>query len=1341
MATLTFQIVDWNCRDINVNQRNYTRDGLHDIPPKKKYVMEVFGRSEQGESVSVTILDYKPYFFIELPHPLTLKQQHSFLDQINDSFSHFTETCRGTITKIKDFHFQCNYCKKNYTHKATTCVTPKNLETCLNGIAMKECTQVERYKFYGYQWEQKTTFLKIVFYSHSVMKKVAELFSSQKYSLNDRMDSDDKRCDTTHFPIHIDGVVLPNPLQLYEVNVEPFIRYIHEKEINPCGWLQVPRQSIEQIDVYIRNKNTTHDIVCDFNQVQSFVKDNIGPMLIASFDIEADSSHGDFPQPKKDYFKLASDIVFNFYDQRKKECHVSVGTIKSWLLYAFQYQTSCNVKDTIQTVYTVDNQRPDKDTLLESIATNVYTLLLKAEDSSDKKKKNKIIGMVKKYLDKCPPIEGDKVIQIGTVFYKFGTTEPLRKVIYTLDTCDPIDGIEVRAFPTERLLLLEWSRLLRESSPDVIIGYNTFGFDYQFIWKRVEELQLVEEFNQCTKIRDEKTRLMEKKLVSAGLGENTLSFLTLPGTVQIDVLKVVQRDYKLASYKLDDVATNFIHGKIGDRFTHNLEQQSTTLISDNAYGLIEGDYLHIFKMTCVGEEHLENEAKYKILQIQTIDKTVEITVEGLLPMEKGENYLWGQAKDDITPKQIFLCQKGSSADRAMVAKYCIQDCILVINLLLKMDIMPNNIGMANVCFVPLQYIFTRGQGVKTFSLVSCECRKDDYLIPYVYKPFVNTQEEEDEDEENDDSDSDSDSDDEDDKEGYEGAIVLPPKPKIYFEPISVMDYNSLYPSSMISENISHNTIVLEPEFLGEEGAVRLRERGIEFEDVSYDNYVYVKKGKQKVKMPNVEKPVITCRYIQPKRDEMGNIIDSERGIIPKILMKLLKARKDTRKRIETESDPFKRSVLDGLQLAYKVTANSIYGSIGASVNPIYFKDIAASTTAVGRRMLTTAKAFIEKHYEGAEIVYGDTDSIFINFHPKDENGNVLEGEQALQRSIELGEEASNHIRSILRKPHCLEYEKTFYPFILFTKKRYVGNKYTTDIKKFVLASMGIVLKRRDNAPILKYVYGQIINIILNKKNILESIEFLRNLLYRIISNEFPLNYFVITKCLKSQYKTPDKIVHKVLADRIAERDPGNKPQSNDRIPYVYIDLGAKEAKLQGDRVEHPEFIRQHNLKIDYLFYITNQISKPVCQIYSLVLEQLPGYSKTLTYYSKIEKALQDAGVDEKKIKKKLGDMRVAEAHEVLLKPIIDEEVKRHAEEHSIVLKVKKEINRKQLKVLNVVVETYAPPPETEKKPRKRASPKKDVVTEGDVVVLPEKVKINRKTKQVAVVDNLEDLPK
>ena len=76
---------------------------------------------------------------------------------------------------------------------------------------------------------------------------------------------------------------------------------------------------------------------------------------------------------------------------------------------------------------------------------------------------------------------------------------------------------------------------------------------------------------------------------------------------------------------------------------------------------------------------------------------------------------------------------------------------------------------------------------------------------------------------------------------------------------------------------------------------------------------------------------------------------------------------------------FEKSVYDGLQLAFKVTANSLYGQIGARTSPIYLKDIAASTTATGRTLLYTAKDKTKEYFPDAEIVYGDTDSIFINF--------------------------------------------------------------------------------------------------------------------------------------------------------------------------------------------------------------------------------------------------------------------------------------------------------------------------------------------------------------------------
>jgi DNA polymerase elongation subunit (family B) len=70
---------------------------------------------------------------------------------------------------------------------------------------------------------------------------------------------------------------------------------------------------------------------------------------------------------------------------------------------------------------------------------------------------------------------------------------------------------------------------------------------------------------------------------------------------------------------------------------------------------------------------------------------------------------------------------------------------------------------------------------------------------------------------------------------------------------------------------------------------------------------------------------------------------------------------------------------------------------------------------------------------------------------------------------------------------------------------------------------------------------------------------------------------------------------------MAERDPGNKPAPNDRIPYLYFETKQK-VELQGDRIEHPEYLLKNNLKVDYLFYITNQIMKPAMQFLELIVE-------------------------------------------------------------------------------------------------------------------------------------------
>ena len=341
--------------------------------------------------------------------------------------------------------------------------------------------------------------------------------------------------------------------------------------------------------------------------------------------------------------------------------------------------------------------------------------------------------------------------------------------------------------------------------------------------------------------------------------------------------------------------------------------------------------------------------------------------------------------------------------------------------------------------------------------------------------------------------------------------------------------------------------------------------------------------------------------------------------------------------IKKTSDENKKKVLDGLQLAYKITANSVYGQMGAKTSSIFFKKIAACTTSIGRERIYDARDGVVEWadtfgYNKPEVVYGDTDSVFVKFSRIHHiTGKELKGKEALEYCIDCGVKSGKWITenkmntewdtdSSGKGPQDLEYEKTFWPFILISKKRYTGDKYELNIHKpKERTSMGIVMKRRDNAPIVKYVFGNVIEIIMNQKNIDLSIEWLRKTLQKIKDGKMNQSMFVVSKSLRGFYKNPEGIAHKVLADRMAERNPGNKPKPNARIPYAYFKLpddqlydyenryksGKRKGQprekkiLQGDRIEHPEYITQKNLKIDYSFYISNQIMNPVKQVLDL----------------------------------------------------------------------------------------------------------------------------------------------
>ena len=1221
----SFRLFDFNIPNISEDETESTSsDDSHYAVDKKIYCIQMFGINEIGETCSLTVENYCPFFYVKVGDDWNENSRRQFLAYI--------------IKRIGGAYYQ---------------------------DSIISCKFVKKHKLYGFDANHLHKFIEFRFKNISVFNKVKYIWYKS-------------------------GKIIPFVFNrtntvLYEANIPPLLRYFHIQNISPSGWIEIPSKFIK--DSFNKSTTCTYEYTIEYDEIIPLNdKETPVPYKICSFDIEASSSHGDFPLPKKSYKKLATNIV-DYFKNNKLKCNIKE-LLHSFMLTAFQFENKHNHH--IDVVYIKQATSFTREDFDKSFDIWISTII-KKELTDDTSSKEEILSYLidddedeanvhTKYKssgneyanvvellndDNCPydvkinqlnnslkifpSVEGDKVTFIGSTFMKYGQPEPYMNHCVVLDSCDKNigDNTIIEECKTEKEVLLKWKDLINKENPDIIIGYNIFGFDYEFMFKRALENSCHHEFLQLSRNDGEycystdyetgEITIEESKIVIAS-GEHNLKFIKMNGRVQIDLYNYFRRDFTFPSYKLDYVASQFISDDVkSQKFYKVGPKYYTEVYTNNMTGLNIGSFVN-FEESSHSTEYYKDGEKFKIHSINPDKKCFRI--EGQEKLDLSKKVRWGLAKDDVTPQDIFTLTKGSSSDRAIIAKYCIQDCNLVQYLLNKIDVITGYIEMAKICSVPINFLVMRGQGIKLTSFIAKKCREKNTLMPTIQKK------------ENDD--------------GYEGAMVLDPKCDLYLDnPVACVDYASLYPSSMISENLSHDSKVWTKEFdlegrlIFEEGEKNINDEFIydnlpnyTYIDITYDVYKYRRPGANKAAV-KVKTGTKICRWAQ---------FPEGKAIMPSILEELLKARKATRKLIKTETDEFMKNILDKRQLSYKLTANSLYGQCGAKTSTFYEKDVAASTTATGRMLLNYAKNIIEDVYGDsicdtsshgkvrtkAEYIYGDTDSVFFTFNLQDiESGEPIKGKKALEITIELAQEAGELASKFLKGPHDLEYEKTFMPFCLLSKKRYVGMLYETDVNKCKQKSMGIVLKRRDNAPIVKDIYGGIIDILMKEQNIDQAIKFLKTCLTDIQEEKYPMEKLIISKSLRSNYKNPQQIAHKVLADRIAERDPGNKPASGDRIPYAYIKKSG--SKLQGDKIEHPDFIIENNLKIDYEHYITNQIMKPVQQVFALVLDKIPAFNRKMLSFNKYKKQIQEwkNNLPNDKADKKIEDLRNKEVKKLL----------------------------------------------------------------------------------------------
>lgn len=397
-----------------------------------------------------------------------------------------------------------------------------------------------------------------------------------------------------------------------------------------------------------------------------------------------------------------------------------------------------------------------------------------------------------------------------------------------------------------------------------------------------------------------------------------------------------------------------------------------------------------------------------------------------------------------------------------------------------------------------------------------------------------------------------------DEEGYAGAHVVEPKVGHYEDPIVTLDFASLYPSIMRTWNLSFDTLIRK------EGSLT-----------------------PSTKIPNTEHTFVKASV--------------KRGLLPLILDELLAERKRVRKIMANCLDPLQRSLLNGTQLALKVSANSCYGFTGSTKGIMQCKEVAESTTGAGRHIIQETSAAIEREWPGSSVVYGDTDSCFVRLPNAFCHGSP-------QEIFEIGEKMAKRITNIFTEMTSeksyieLEMEKYYKPLVLYKKKRYAGLCYKDPQKPPSMSAAGIEMVRRDAASILRETQKDVLEALVVQGSVDNAIAAAKNAIEIVLSVKpgGPFGKLAQSKTLRSKYANPDSMVHVKVAQLMDARQPGSAPRSGERVSYLVV---ASLTPRIVDKVDSVEYAEEHRLPPDWAHYV-NMLVDPLMRLLEVPLQSL-----------------------------------------------------------------------------------------------------------------------------------------
>lgn len=800
-------------------------------------------------------------------------------------------------------------------------------------------------------------------------------------------------------------------------------------------------------------------------------------------------------------------------------------------------------------------------------------------------------------------VEGDYVCAVTTCFWRAGRPENERfSVVMVVGDAGGADyghDVAVECYATERELLCAWGDLLRRSRPSVLVSYNGFRFDNPYLSTRARL--------RCNgSARDRRAFWhfgahvhqpvvdAQFRLESNAFGVNEGSSWTVGGTVVVDVMQYVSMNYKLPLYSLNFVAKHFLGGG------------KTDLDIPTMFRLVEaGRFRRLVQYVTVdGERTQELLSRLKVIasvwEMSRATSTLPTDV-----LTRGQQIrVMNRLRRTCATECVAIRQPPKAPKRRFIGASVVTPRARIYNddVIITLDfasLYPSLIKAYNLCYQtwiePARVDEVRRQ-FPDLELVSHELRLGQVWEPCSMSSLPMDAPE----------------------LPRASAIKLADAIGKQREKGCVdIAFTEDEFSALVEPLVRMNGGLTTEHFVRVPSAVKGGEgAGAKSNTSRFDYY-----------RPKVVKHTFAKGVPDPSSPSGEARCPS---LLPQILEDLGKLRKEAKKRMgaaeaavdtaeaagDAEGAAVQReqaALFDKEQLSYKVVMNSLYGFTAADT--LRLLALSETITALGRRALQDSIRIAEAKcaemgFEG-EVVYGDTDSIFVNVRG-------ATTAEALDVGACISEACNDHFARVTKsRKLVLEFEALFENMILIGKKTYAGLQHAVHgtgervrrtyggvevefeahgmnpkPKKY---KKGMRAVRRDTCPFVGRTQGESIDVFLETRSVEKTLAYIEDAAMRLVRSEVPLQDFQITMQLKreSDYaKDPNDAVakqpHLRLVKKLEQRSrEGPLPQGchlysvGSRVAYYYAET---DEEIGCDRAECPVYGGATGVRADRVHY-------------------------------------------------------------------------------------------------------------------------------------------------------------